>query len=55
MARPIERAAQRMGEGRESEGAGVTREAEKDWAAHLKVAVAQASATNVTALRGKKR
>jgi len=55
LARPIDRAAQRMGEGQESEGAGVTREAEKDWAAHLKVAVAQASAANVTALRGKKR
>ena len=40
LARPIDRAAQRMGEGQESEGAAVMREAEKDWAAHLKVAVA---------------
>jgi hypothetical protein len=55
LARPVDRAAQRMGEGQESEGAGVTREAEKNWAAYLKVAVAQASAANVTALRGKKR
>jgi hypothetical protein len=33
----------------------VTREAEENWAAHLKVAVAQAGGANVTALRGQKR